>query len=125
MRVSGRAEDRYAFRTPPLRNVVLTGPWGHDGAFTDLRGFIDHYSESDLKLRTFTDAHLEPLLRGTMLPTAEAILATRDTLLDGVFFPPLVVDEVTAFMGALTDPAALDLSHVVPARVPSGLSIDH
>jgi cytochrome c peroxidase len=125
MRVSGRVEDRYAFRTPPLRNVVLTGPWGHDGAFTDLRGFIDHYSESDLKLRSFTDAHLEPLLRGTMLPTAEEILATRDTLLDGVFFPPLVVDEVTAFMSALTDPAALDLSHVVPARVPSGLSIDH
>jgi cytochrome c peroxidase len=123
-RVSGRAGDRYAFRTPPLRNVVLTGPWGHDGAFTDLRAFIDHYSESDVKLRSFTDAHLEPLLRGTMLPTAEEILATRDTLLNGVFFPSVVVDEVTAFMSALTDPAALDLGHVVPDRVPSGLTID-
>lgn len=78
-----------------------------------------------MKLRTFTDAHLEPLLQGTMLPTAAEILATRDTLLNGVFFPPVVVDEVTAFMGALTDPAALDLSHMVPARVPSGLPIDH
>jgi hypothetical protein len=41
-----------------------------------------------------------------------------------VFFPPVVVDEVTAFMSALTDPAALDLTHVAPDRVPSGLSID-
>jgi cytochrome c peroxidase len=125
MRVTGRPEDRYAFRTPPLRNVVLTGPWGHDGAFTDLRAFIDHYSESDVKLRAFTDAHLEPLLRGTMLATAEEILATRDTLLNGVVFPPVVVDEVTAFMAALTDPAALNLGAVVPAAVPSGLPIDH
>ena len=125
MRVTGRPEHRYAFRTPPLRNVVLTAPYGYDGAFTDLRAFIDHYSESDIKLRAFTDAHLEPLLQGTMLATAEQILATRDTLLNGVFFPPVVVDEVTAFMGALTDPAALDFSHVVPSRVPSGLGIDH
>ncbi|HZW06789.1 MAG TPA: cytochrome c peroxidase [Phycisphaerales bacterium] len=124
-RVTGRPEDRYAFRTPPLRNVALTAPFGHDGAFTDLRAFIDHYSESDVKLRTFTDAHLEPLLRGTMLATVEQILGTRDTLLNGVVFPAVVVDEVTAFMGALTDPAALDLSRVVPSRVPSGLSIDH
>jgi cytochrome c peroxidase len=124
MRVTGLALERYAFRTPPLRNVVLTGPWGHDGAFTDLRAFVDHYSESDIKLRGFTTSHLEPLLQNTLLSTAEQILATRDPLLQGVFFPPEVVDEVTAFMGALTDPAALDLSSAVPATVPSGLSVD-
>ena len=32
MRVTGVGAERYAFRTPPLRNVALTGPWGHDGA---------------------------------------------------------------------------------------------
>jgi cytochrome c peroxidase len=124
MRVTGLESDRYAFRTPPLRNVVLTGPWGHDGAFTDLRAFVDHYSESDTKLRAFTAAHLEPVLQNTLLPTAEQILATRDPLLQGVVFPPEVVDEVTAFMGALTDPAVLDLSSAVPATVPSGLPVD-
>jgi len=119
------AADRYAFRTPALRNVELTGPYGHDGAFTDLRAFVDHYSESDVKLHAFTSAGLEPLLQPTLLPTADAILATRDTLLRGVVFPAQTIDEVTAFMLALTDPAARDLSHVVPARVPSGLSVDH
>jgi hypothetical protein len=41
-----------------------------------------------------------------------------------VVFPAQTVDEVTAFMTALTDPAARDLARVVPAAVPSGLSID-
>jgi cytochrome c peroxidase len=124
MRVTGLASDQYLFRTPPLRNVELTGPWGHDGAFTDLRAFVDHYSESDVKLRAFTTDALEPVLQGTLQPNQEAILATRDTLLRGVVFPPGVIDEVTAFMTALTDPAARDLSGVVPARVPSGLPVD-
>ena len=124
MRVTGLAADQYAFRTPPLRNVALTGPWGHDGAFTDLRAFIDHYSESDLKLRSYDVNQLEPLLRGTVLPTADAILATRDPLLQGVVFTPQQVDEVTEFMLALTDPAARDLRLITPPRVPSGIPID-
>ena len=72
----------------------------------------------------FTTDALEPLLQGTLQPTQEAILSTRDTLLRGVVFPPGVIDEVTAFMTALTDPAARDLSHITPAGVPSGLPVD-
>jgi cytochrome c peroxidase len=124
MRVTGSAAERYAFRTPPLRNVELTGPYGHDGAFIGLRDFIDHYSESDLKLRNFNRMQLEALLQGAVLPTTEEILLTRDPLLQGVFFPPQVVDEVTEFMKALTDPAARNLRRLTPQRVPSGLPID-
>ncbi len=124
MRVSANAADRYAFRTPALRNVELTGPYGHDGAFTGLRDFIDHYSQSDLKLKNYDTSQLEPLLRGTVLPTVEDILATRDPLLQGVVFTPQTVDEVTEFMGALTDPAARNLRSLVPQTVPSGLRVD-
>jgi cytochrome c peroxidase len=124
MRVTGKPQDRYAFRTSPLRNVELTGPYGHDGAFTDLRAFVDHYSESDVKLHGFTAAGLESLLQPTLRPTADAILATRDTLLRGVVLQTQTIDEVTAFMTALTDPAARSLMHAVPARVPSGLPVD-
>ena len=106
------------------RNVELTAPYGHDGAFISLRDFVDHYSESDIKLRTFDINQLEPSLRGTVLPTAEEILATRDPLLQGVVFPPQVVDEVTEFMKALTDPGARNLRRLVPQRVPSGLPVD-
>ena len=124
MRVTGRPEDRYAFRTPALRNVELTAPYGHDGAFFSLRDFVAHYSESDLKLRAFDGSGLEPALRPTLLRNFDEILATRDTLLDGVVFPEVVIDEVTEFMKALTDPAARDMSSATPARVPSGLPVD-
>jgi cytochrome c peroxidase len=124
MRETGNPAERYAFRTPPLRNVELTGPYGHDGAFFSLREFVAHYSESHLKLRAFTGSELEPALRGTLLTNVEEILATRDPLLEGVFFPDEVIDEVTEFMKALTDPAAHDLIGIVPARVPSGLPVD-
>jgi len=124
MGVTGNAAEQYAFRTPPLRNVELTAPYGHDGAIVDLRDFVDHYSESDIKLRSYDVGQLEGLLQPTLLSTVEDILRTRDPLLDGVVFPPNVVDEVTEFMKALTDPAARDLRRITPREVPSGLPVD-
>ncbi|MGH7526304.1 MAG: cytochrome-c peroxidase [Gemmatimonadales bacterium] len=125
LRVTGNPADRYLFRTPPLRNVELTAPYGHDGAIVGLRNFVDHYSESDVKLRAYDAGQLEAALRGTLLPTAEDILATRDPLLASIVLPPEVVDDITEFLKALTDPAARDLRHLVPARVPSGLPVDN
>jgi cytochrome c peroxidase len=124
MRVTGHAADQYAFRTTPLRNVELTGPWGHDGAFTDLQAFVDHYSESALKLRSYDANQLSPELRGTVQPNADEILATRDPLLDGVVFTPQQIADVTAFLRALTDPRARHLEEDAPGHVPSGLPID-
>jgi len=124
MRVTGDAAERYAFRTPALRNVELTGPYGHDGAFIRLRDFVDHYSQSDIKLQNYDASQLQPALIGTVLPTADDILATRDPLLQGVVFTPQQVDEVTEFMRALTDPGARNLRDLVPQSVPSGLRVD-
>jgi cytochrome c peroxidase len=124
MRVTGNPADRYAFRTPALRNVELTAPYGHNGAFFDLREFVAHYSESHLKLESFNIMQLEPALQGTVLPNFADILATRDPLLTDVFFSDQVIDEVTEFMKALTDPAARNLQRIVPGRVPSGLPVD-
>jgi cytochrome c peroxidase len=124
MNVTGLEKDRYRFRTTPLRNVELTGPFGHDGAIVTLREFVDHYSESDKKLLAFDPSLLEPALRGTLLPNAQAILAQRDTLLNGVVLSKDLVDKLMAYMLALTDPAARDLRHLTPERVPSGLPVD-
>lgn len=130
-RVTGNPLDRYKFRTPALRNVELTGPYGHDGAYLDLEEFVDHYSESHLKLDGFllgidpARGRLEALLGNTVRQNKDDILATRDVLLEGVVFPrqPVIAD-VTEFMRALTDPAARNLAHLVPSSVPSGLSVD-
>lgn len=122
--VDGNPAMKYAFRTPGLRNVVLTAPYGHDGAIHDLREFIAHYSESDVKLRAFDPMGLEPLLQGTLLPNVEEILATRDTIIQGVVIPDVLVDQLTVFMTALTDDP-MQYRGIIPRRVPSGLAIDN
>jgi cytochrome c peroxidase len=38
-------DDLYAFRTPPLRNVELTSPWFHSGAFNSLEEAVKHHIE--------------------------------------------------------------------------------
>ena len=124
MRKTGNAAHKYQFRTPPLRNVELTAPYGHDGAIVDLRSWVDHYTQSATKLRSYNPAQLEPLLQNTLLPTAEQILLTRDTRLNNLPLTATTVDEITEFLKALTDPGARDLRPLVPARVPSGLTID-
>jgi cytochrome c peroxidase len=122
--VTNDPADLYRFRTSPLRNVELTGPYGHDGSIVDLRAFIEHYSESDKQLLAYNPLQLEPLLRGTLLNTSAAILAQRDTLLNGVVIPSAIVDQLTDYMSALTDDAARDLHRLVPHHVPSGLRVD-
>lgn len=41
--VTGEEEDRYAFKTPTIRNVTLTAPYMHDGSLATLKDVIDFY----------------------------------------------------------------------------------
>ncbi|MEM7720104.1 MAG: cytochrome c peroxidase [Pseudomonadota bacterium] len=40
---SDRLEDAYRFRTPMLRNVSLTAPYGHNGAYPTLEAMVRHH----------------------------------------------------------------------------------
>lgn len=42
-RVTVDPKDRFRFRTPGLRNVALTGPWGHNGAYASLEAVVRHH----------------------------------------------------------------------------------
>lgn len=42
--VTGRDEDRGAFKTPSLRNVAETAPYMHDGSLATLEEVIEHYA---------------------------------------------------------------------------------
>jgi len=125
MRVTGNLADKYLFRTTPLRNVELTAPYGHDGSIISLRAFVEHYSESDLKLLGFDPTQLDPDLQGTVQPNKSAILQQRDPLLAGVVLTPDLVDQLMDYMSALTDNAARNLSRAGPKRVPSKLPVDN
>ena len=41
-----RAEDDGAYRTPTLRNVTRTGPWGHDGRFDSLGAAVQSHGSA-------------------------------------------------------------------------------
>lgn len=41
--VTGVEADRYAFKTPTIRNVELTAPYMHDGSLATLRDVVDFY----------------------------------------------------------------------------------
>ena len=41
--VTGVEEDRYRFRTPPLRNIAETGPYMHDGSLETLFDVVEFY----------------------------------------------------------------------------------
>ncbi len=44
--VTLRAADLGSFKSPSLRNVDVTAPYGHDGRFATLDALMDHYSDN-------------------------------------------------------------------------------
>ena len=58
--VTGREEDRGAFKTPSLRNVARTAPYMHDGSLATLEDVIEHYSDGGT-LNPVLDEEIQPL----------------------------------------------------------------
>ena len=52
--ITGNKEDLYAFKVPGLRNVSMTAPYMHDGAFKTLAQVIEHYDDIEGSLRDYT-----------------------------------------------------------------------
>lgn len=52
-RVTFRQEDLFAFRTPSLLNVALTGPWGHSGSFNSLEDVVLHHLDPVTSLDSY------------------------------------------------------------------------
>ncbi|MDE2794842.1 MAG: hypothetical protein OXL34_08505, partial [Gemmatimonadota bacterium] len=118
--------DRRRFMARPLRNVELTAPYGHLGQFPTLESFVAHYNDAASRLREYDIAAHVPdrLLWPTLLNNVEEILANQDPVLFTLRFDEETHANLVAFLRALTDEAARDLSHTIPDRVPSGLPID-
>jgi cytochrome c peroxidase len=127
-RVTHYPGDMFAFRTPPLRNVSLTGPWTHNGAFMTLEGAVRHMLGPQESLRQYDPGQVAPELQSavhTDSATVELLLATLDAR---VAAPKELsageLSDLIAFLQALTDPAASDLRHSIPPSVPSGLVVE-
>lgn len=55
--VTGELSDRYKFRTPTLRNVALTAPYGHAGPYDTLEEVVRHHIDPEGSLRNYNRAN--------------------------------------------------------------------
>ncbi|EDQ33221.1 Cytochrome c peroxidase [Hoeflea phototrophica DFL-43] len=130
MAESNRLEDAYRFRTPMLRNVALTGPWGHNGAYATLEGIVRHHLDPVAGFENWqpdmvqlpADERLGPVDFIAFEDSRErARLKTRIDIVP-VALDDSEVAELIAFLHALSGNAKGRLGR--PETVPSGLPVD-
>ncbi|MFN2399125.1 MAG: cytochrome-c peroxidase [Gemmatimonadaceae bacterium] len=118
---------RFAFRVPALRNVALTAPYMHNGAYSTLDAVVRHYNNVPKSLAEYDVSQLAPALRVSYhgdQQTIDAVLATLDTRLrQPLNLTDDEISDLVAFLESLTDPSARDLGALMPTSVPSGLPV--
>ena len=125
-------DDAYKFRTPSLRNVAVTAPYGHTGAYGTLDAVVRH--------------HLNPVAAFKAYDPAQAILPSNPRLaqvdflvfdnaaeqaaipaaseLDPIDLTDPEVADLIAFLHSLTDKTGQKGRLGAPKSVPSGLPVD-
>lgn len=131
MRVTNRPEDAYAFRTPSLRNITLTAPYGHAGAHADLAAFLRYHADpvAGLAVYDVTSAALPDLPDTRPDWAVMENEAERAAIAGAVTTPPVLLSDqdlaaLMAFLKTLEDPVAISGRLGVPDTVPSGLPVD-
>lgn len=122
-RETGNDCDRFAFRTPPLRNVALSSPYMHNGAFNTLPEVLRHHLDPVAGLRSYDPGPVPAALEVHNGPEEQAAILRWYTPIPtaGVRLTDAEFADLIAFLDALTSPSARDLAHLTPASVPSGL----
>ena len=130
----GRGEElpqisqyQFAFRVQPLRNVELTAPYMHSGAYPTLEAVVRHYNHADSAQKNYDVSQIAPALRA-QYHGSDAVKQQVLQSLDFRIREPLRLTQteqgqLVAFLKSLTDPAARDLRSIVPSSVPSGLKV--
>ena len=133
--VTDDPNDIMKFRTPTLRNVALTAPYGHGGAYNTLRAVVEHHIDTVSSLYDYNANRqavlpIHPTLDASNYAAMDDQIAV-DRIAAANELAPFAysaedVDRILDFMNALTDPATLDLrsDQDVVNGVPSGLPLD-
>jgi len=129
--VTGDARDLYRFRTPSLRNVALTAPYGHSGAYPTLEGVVRHHLAPRDSLLAYDARQIAlPGLDSNATapppsPDADEIARIAAAIeLEPVMLSEDEIADILSFLNALTDPHATTGRLGAPLMVPSGLEID-
>lgn len=120
--------DQAKFRTPMLRNVALTAPYGHNGAYGSLDAIVRHHANPARSLTQWTvdEASLRPapwLNDKVALDARIAELAASAEIIP-VALTDDEVSQLVAFLESLTGASARERPMGRPASVPSGLTVD-
>jgi cytochrome c peroxidase len=129
---SDALEDAYRFRTPMLRNVALTAPYGHNGAYPTLKAMVRHIANPARARADWTPAEaalpaapwiaaIDFVIRSDsreMARQAAVLDIEPQELSDGQ------VADIVAFLNSLTGKTALVRPLGRPDTVPSGLPVD-
>ena len=79
--ITKQEKDIASFKTPDIRNVLVTGPYFHDGSQETLWDVMDHYNKGAGLQDPYLDQDIQPLA-----------LTESD------------IDDLVAFMASLTSP---------------------
>ena len=125
-------EDAYRFRTPMLRNVALTAPYGHNGAYATLDGILRHHLDPIGSLDVWVP-EMARLPKAEWLEVVDFVVQadTREMarLRASASIAPVEltddqVGDLVVFLESLTGATALTRPLGRPDRVPSGLPVD-
>ena len=132
--VTGDPADTLKFRTPTLRNVALTAPYGHGGAYNSLRAVVEHHIDAVASLNNYNNNRQAVLPTHPTLdsenysamddPDRVAYIAAYNEL-EPMSYKKKDIDRIMDFLHALTDTASLDLRSDIDVvnGVPSGLPL--
>jgi cytochrome c peroxidase len=126
--VTGNADDRYKFRTSPIRNVALQPAFFHNGAFTTLEDAVRHHLDVFASARNYDPvaAGVAADLRRSAGPI-EPVLARIDPLLETpIDLTAAQFNDLVDFVrhGLLDRRARPEhLRRLIPRSVPSGLPV--
>lgn len=126
--VTGNPNDRYAFRSSPLRNLALQPTFFHNGAFTRLEDAMRYHLDAIGSAPGYNPAAagLDIDLQGPRGPIAPVLARIDPALATPVVLTSDEFRWLVAFLrNGLLDPKANahDLRKLIPARVPSGRAV--
>jgi cytochrome c peroxidase len=124
--VSGQPDDRYKFRTSPLRNVALQPSFFHNGAFTRLDDAIRHHLDVPASARTYNPnkAGVAKDLTHRQGPSAPVLRVLDPLLAMPVRLSEHEFEDLLRFVAVgLMDRRARpkSLCELVPEHLPSGM----
>ena len=129
---SDALEDAYRFRTPPLRNVALTAPYGHNGAFPTLERMIQHHinptASRNIWTRDMANLPEAPWLQAIdftiQSDTREMARQNRALDITPIALTPNDIADLESFLHSLTGSSGNKRPLGRPNSVPSGLIVD-